>query len=112
MGPVSSGGGLLTEGGAARTTCLGPHPEAARAVAKRSTKSWRLGILCIRHWCRTRFAGSRLRRLYLMRKRQFDSKCRSASHFRLEVYRTIEQLHSSKGAGESDSASSRPGCKK
>ena len=111
MGAVTSGGGVLTEGGAARTICLLPQPEAARAVAKRSTKSWRLGILCIRHCCRTRFTLSELRSLHLMSQWQLDSKRCSASHFRLKVYRTIQQLHSSKGAGESDSASSRPGRK-
>src|SRR5579864_719192 len=49
IGAVSGGGGVLTEGGAARTTCLAPQPEAARAAAKRNRNSRRLGILCIRY---------------------------------------------------------------
>ena len=43
----------------------------------------------------------------LTRQRQLDSKRRAVPHFRLKVYRTIQQLHSSKGAGKSDSAASR-----
>src|SRR5882672_4169121 len=102
---------MLTDGGAARTICLVPQPAAPKAAARRSTKISRGRILCIPHTCRARIARARQRRLYLASQRQLDSKRRAASHFRLKVYRTIQQLHSSKGAGESDAASSRP-CRK
>ena len=38
MGGVSSGGGVLTEGGAARTICLLAHPAVARTAHKQHEK--------------------------------------------------------------------------
>jgi len=100
------GGGMLTDGGAARTICLVPQPAAQKRPQEGARRFRVVAFYVFRTPAALGIARARQRRLYLASQRQLDSKRRAASHFRLKVYRTIQQLHSSKGAGESDAASS------
>src|SRR5262249_46251878 len=43
------------------------------------------------------------------RQRQFDPESGSAPHLRLEFYLTVVQLHKSKGVGQPDAGTARPG---